>query len=226
MLIVCRIFHISTRYYSCAFAIDRCLISQPFVAPLFYLGCARGVFIATPYHRLHVHRGYCFFAVFGDWYVFDVMIFFGALLFFDFRRLLALLPFVCVVFPILAANKHFFLTCLPPMSQVCSDVISCFSNVSCETLLFFLQNIASSLFVFYSIRGDICGFCCLVFPVFACCHTVLCGLRVGCLLLAFIGARCRGIIFLLRRTGIIRTGFGAADFRLNRVSRLANTGWY
>lgn len=26
------------------------------------------------------------------------------------------------------------------------------------------------------------------------------------------------------RTGIIRTGFGAADFRLNRVIRLANTG--
>ena len=28
------------------------------------------------------------------------------------------------------------------------------------------------------------------------------------------------------RTGIIRTGFGAADFRLNRVIRLANTEGY
>ena len=70
--------------------------------------------------------------------MFDVMIFFGALLFFDFRRILARSPFVCVVFPMLAANKHFFLAYLPPMSQVCSDVFSCFFNVSCETLLFSL----------------------------------------------------------------------------------------
>ena len=28
------------------------------------------------------------------------------------------------------------------------------------------------------------------------------------------------------QTGIIRTGFSAADFRLNRVIRLANTGGY
>ena len=28
------------------------------------------------------------------------------------------------------------------------------------------------------------------------------------------------------QTGIIRTGFGAADFRLNRVIRLANTSGY
>ena len=76
MLIVCRIFHISTRYYSCAFAIDRRLISRPFVAPLFYLGCARGFFIATTYHCLHVRRGYCSFAVFfWGWCLLDVMIF-------------------------------------------------------------------------------------------------------------------------------------------------------
>ena len=28
------------------------------------------------------------------------------------------------------------------------------------------------------------------------------------------------------QTGIIRTGFGASDFRLNRVILLANTGGY
>ena len=28
------------------------------------------------------------------------------------------------------------------------------------------------------------------------------------------------------QTGIVRTGFSAADFRLNRVIRLANTGGY
>ena len=91
----------------------------------------------------------------------------------------------------------------------------------------FLYEILPLLCSFFTVSGAIfCGFCCLIFLILACCHTVLCGLCVGCLLLAFIGTRCRGIIFLLCRTGIIRTRFGAADFRLNRVGRLANTGWY
>ena len=36
----------------------------------------------------------------------------------------------------------------------------------------------------------------------------------------------RQLINVACQTGIIRTRFRAADFRLNRVSRLANTGWY
>ena len=36
----------------------------------------------------------------------------------------------------------------------------------------------------------------------------------------------RKLINVACQTGIIRTRFRAADFRLNRVSRLANTGWY
>ena len=43
--------------------------------------------------------------------------------------------------------------------------------------------------------------------------------------------RCGNILAFLSmlarcQTGIIRTGFSAADFRLNRVTRLANTGGY
>ena len=115
-------------------------------------------FIATPYHYPHVRRGYCPFTVFfGGWYVFDFMIFFAAYHFFDFWRFLALLPFVCVVFRVLAANKHFSFS-PSPMSQVCSDVFSCVFNVSCETLLFSLWFIPFSPFVFYGIRGDILWF--------------------------------------------------------------------
>ena len=164
---------------------------------------------------------------FWGWYVFDFMIFFAARhCFFDFRHFLARLPFVCVVFPVLVANKHFFLICLPPMSQVCSDVFSCFSTFHVKHCCF-LYEILPLLCSFFTVSVAIfCGFCCLLFLVFVCCHTVLCGLHADCLLLAFVGGRCRGIIFLLFQIGIIRAGFGAADFRLNRVSRLANTGWY
>ena len=127
MLIIRRIFHISTRPISSIFTIVLCLALWFLVATSFFLVVCEVFFIATPYHRLHVRRGYCSFAVFGGWYVFDFMIFFCSVpFFFDFRRLIARLPFVCVVFPVLVAYKHFFLTCLPPMSQVCSDVFQLF----------------------------------------------------------------------------------------------------
>lgn len=127
MLIIRRIFHISTHCFSCAFAIDHCLALRPFVASLFFLGCALGVFYCYPTSPPTCSSRLLLFC--GFWGLACVWLhdfFCGALLFFGFRRFLALLPFVCVVFPVLAANKRFFLTCLPPMSQVCSDVFQLF----------------------------------------------------------------------------------------------------
>ena len=78
MLIIRRIFHISTHCFSCAFAIDRCLVLRPFVAPSFFLVVREVFFIATPYHYPHVRRSYCSFAVFEGWRALDVMFFFAA----------------------------------------------------------------------------------------------------------------------------------------------------
>lgn len=127
MLIICRIFHISTRYFSRLFSIGLCLVLRPFVASLFFLGCARGFFYC---HQISLPTCSSRLLLFcGFWGLVCVWLhdfFCGALLFFDFRRFLARLPFVCVVFTMLAANKHFFLTCLPPMSRGCSDVFQLF----------------------------------------------------------------------------------------------------
>ena len=51
------------------------------------------------------------------------------------------------------------------------------------------------------------------------CSRVTVSRRVG-------DASCSAACIRLCQTGIIRTGFSAADFRLNRVIRLANTGGY
>ena len=82
MLIIRQIFHISTRYFSRLFSIGLCLISQPFIGSLFFW-VAREVFFLLPHHI----TAYMFVAaiahlLFFWWYLLDVMIFCGAILFF------------------------------------------------------------------------------------------------------------------------------------------------
>ena len=168
MLIIRRIFHISTRCFSCAFAIDCCLVLRPFVAPLFYLGCARGVFIATSYRCLHVRRGYCFFAVFGDWYVFDVMIFFGTLLFFDFRRILARSPFVCVVSKCWLPINTFFSLTFPRCRRSVPMLSAVFSTFHVKHCCYLYDLLPFHHLFFTVSKAIFCGFCCLVFLILAC----------------------------------------------------------
>ena len=158
MLIIRQIFHISTRYFSRLFSICLCLISQPFVASPFF-GCARGVFyrhtISPSTFSSRLLLIYCFF--FGVGMCLTSWFFCSVPFFFDFRRLIARLPFVCVVFPCwLLIN--IFPSRLPRCRRSVPMFFNCFFNVSCETLLFSLWFIAFSPFVFYSIQGDVLWF--------------------------------------------------------------------
>lgn len=126
MLIIRQIFHISTHCFSCAFAIDRCLISQPFIGSLFFFVVREVFFLLPPHITVYMLVA----AIVLLWLLKAGMrltscFFCGAPLFFDFRRFLARLPFVCVVFPVLAANTHFYFN-PSPMSRGCSDVFQLF----------------------------------------------------------------------------------------------------
>ena len=126
MLIIRRIFHISTRPISSIFTIVLCLALWFLVATSFFWLCAR-CFLSP--HHITVYMFVAAIALLrflGVGMCLTSWFFLQRTIFFDFRRLIARLPFVCVVFPVLVAYKHFFLTCLPPMSQVCSDVFQLF----------------------------------------------------------------------------------------------------
>lgn len=126
MLIIRRIFHISTHCFSCTFAIDCCLVLRSFIAFLFFFCCARGVFYRHTISPSTCSSRLLLFC--GFWGLVCVWLhdFFAARhCFFDFRRLIARLPFVCVVFPMLAANKHFSFH-PSPISRGCSDVFQLF----------------------------------------------------------------------------------------------------
>ena len=102
--------------------------------------------------------------------MFDFMIFFAARhCFFDFRRFLARLPFVCVVFPVLVANKHFFLAYLPPdvagLFRCFSTVFSTFHVKHC---CFLYDLLPFHRLFFTASKAIFCGFCCLVFLILAC----------------------------------------------------------
>lgn len=115
-------------------------------------------FFAAQYRCLHVRRDYCSFMVFEGWHALDVMFFFAARhCFFDFRRLIARLPFVCVVFPVLAANKHFFFD-PSPMSRGCSDVFQLFFQRFMWNIVVFSMIYCLFTVCFYGILGDILWF--------------------------------------------------------------------
>ena len=169
MLIICRIFHISTRYFSCAFAIGLCLISQPFIGSLF-LGCARGVFLLPPHITTHMFvAAIALLRFFGGWYVFDFMIFLRRAIVF---LILGALSRVCRLFalfsPCWLPINTFFSFAFPrcrrsvPMFSV---VFSTFHVKHCC----FLYEILPLLCSFFTVSGAIfCGFCCLVFLILAC----------------------------------------------------------
>ena len=138
------------------------------------------------------------FCGFWGWYVFDFMIFFAAHYCF---LILGALSRVYRSFALFSA-------CWLPInafsrlpSPDVAGLFRCFSTVFSTFHVkhcCFLYDLLLFHRLFFTVSKAIfCGFCCLVFLIFACCHTVLCGLHADCLLLAFVGGRCRGIIFLL-----------------------------
>lgn len=159
MLIICQIFHISTHHISNIFTTDLRLALWFFVAPSFFWAVRAMCFFATRYRCLHVRRDYCSFMVFEGWRALDVMFFLRRAIVF---LILGALSRICRLFALFSLCwlpiNTFFSLAFPRCRRSVPMFFNCFFNVSCETLLFSLWNITSSLFVFYSIRGDILRF--------------------------------------------------------------------
>ena len=104
-----------------------------------------------------------FLLFFGDWYVFDVMIFFGALLFFDFRRILARSPFVCVVSQCWLPINTFFSLTFPRCRRSVPMFLAVFSTFHVKHCCF-LYEMLSLRCLFFTVSGAIsCGFVVLSF---------------------------------------------------------------